>query len=128
MVNIGIIIKFATIEMTFNVLKKKAIISIKDKVELKLSAMLDATFLLNLPLISALYIGLYNIAIPKTQLKLIKKLTSKTHSGFIAYIIIPAKDIEQKISYSSPKTSESIKTIAIMLALKIDVAKLHMYI
>ena len=41
---------------------------------------------------------------------------------------MPAKEIDVKLSYSVPNISESNNIVAIMLALIIEYAKLHMYI
>ena len=117
-VNIGMITMFAITETIFKFWKKNAIINIRDIVAARLIATLEAIVLLKCSFwVSILYIGLYNIAMPITQPKLIRKLTSKTQSGFNKYINMPAMEIEQKLSYSVPNISDSNNMVAIILAL-----------
>ena len=98
-VNKGINIILAKIDIKLNVSKKYAIMKIREiVVEQLIAKLLDKTlgiFILD----SILKIGLYKRTIPITQEKLISVLTSKTAKGFIKYIIIPASEIEDRLSY-----------------------------
>ena len=99
-VNKGMIIILAIIEIRFKVLKKYAIINIKETDVAKLIAKLSHNALFSFVLYNAVWIVFVKRVIPKTQEKLIKKLTSKAESGFIKNVIMPANDIEVKESYS----------------------------
>lgn len=98
-VNNGINIILAKTDIELNVLKKYAIMKIKEIVVEQLIAKLLDKILGNFILNNALNIGLYNKAIPNTQEKLISVLTSKTDKGLIKYTIIPASEIEEILSY-----------------------------
>ena len=74
----------------------------------------------------ALLIGVFNMVIPVTHEKLNKNPTSNTHNGLIKNIIIPAIEIEVRLSYSFPNMLEINNIKDIMLALKIDIEKPHM--
>ena len=98
-VNNGINIILAKTDIKLNVLKKYAIMKIRETVVEQLIAKLLDKILGNFILNNALNIGLYNKAIPNTQEKLISVLTSKTDKGLIKYTIIPASEIEEILSY-----------------------------
>ena len=98
-VNNGINIILAKTDIKLNVLKKYAIMKIRETVVEQLIAKLLDKILGSFILDNALNIGLYNKAIPNTQEKLISVLTSKIDKGLIKYTIIPASEIEEILSY-----------------------------
>ena len=127
MVNIGIITTLANIDITFRFSKKYAMITTSASIVAILIDMLSASHFGDLIRSIRDLIGLYNIAMPITHEKLIKKLISYTDSGLIKKQIIPANDIADKVSYRLKNIGAIISTTDIMPALTIDVANPHMY-
>ena len=122
-VKIGMSIIFAKSEITFNVLKKYAIINISDIEVAELIAKLLASQFGIFVLESAFLIGLNSNVIPNTHEKLIRKLTSNITKGLTKNNTVPASEIDDKGSYSRANSLDNNKQIAIMHARSTETEK-----
>ena len=126
-VNIGIRMILANIDIRFTFSKKNAMIKISDTLVATLIPMLSANHLGIFIDISADLIGLNKIAIPTTQAKLIKNPASNADRGLTSRHMIPAKPIEDRASYSLLTNGANSNTIAMIVARRADIVKLHIY-
>lgn len=124
-VKIGIKIIFAKTEIMFRLLKKYAI---TNTIVIVVERLIETASIIVFGILvteRAFWIGLYNNVIPTTQEKLNKNPTSNTHNGFNKNIIIPAIEIDVKLSYSLPVILAVNRIKDIILALITETEKPH---